>query len=93
MKKLFKFSCYLGSMGELDGLFIASQSQVDEIIGKEIYFGEVLGKHSDISVEIEKNDIEEISDDQDLIIQLFRLFESTTLCGHNPISYYEIFDD
>jgi hypothetical protein len=89
MRKLFRYFSDFGRMSNLEGLFIATQAQVNEIIGKEIYFGEVLGKHSEVITVIEENEIEEISDDQDLINQLEKLFNSTTLCGCNPLDYYE----
>lgn len=88
-RKLFGFSADCGRMGILDGLFIATQEQVDEIIGKDVYFGEVLGKHSDIEITMNEDDFAEITDDQDLINQLEKLFKSTTLCGYNPLNYYE----
>ena len=90
MRKLFKYSSDFGRMGKLEGLFIASQSQVDEVIGKEIYFGEVLGKHSEIETIIEPDEIEVFSDDQDTIDYLEEIFPSTTLCGYNPLDYYEL---
>jgi hypothetical protein len=85
MRKLFKFYFNCGRMGKLDGLFIAYQEEIDELIGKNVYFGEVLGKHSEITGIIEKEEIKEISNDQELINKLEELFGSDTLCGINPL--------
>ena len=38
-----------GRMGELQGLFVAEELDVQDLIGKEVYFDEVLGKHSEIN--------------------------------------------
>ena len=48
MNKLYKFHWDCGRMGNLDGVFIAEPKEIEALIGKEIHFGEVLGKHSDI---------------------------------------------
>ena len=90
MKKLFKFSSSYGRMGEVESLFIAEQEEVDKIIGREVYFGEILGKHSEVVLDIEESDFEIKSEDQKFIEQLLFVFEgSHTLSGHNPIEYYE----
>lgn len=87
MKKLFKFHADCGRMGELDGLFLAYQAEVDNAIGKTVSFGEVLGKHSDISVNIECGLIDLISDDPHTISTLSELFPNDNICGHNPLDY------
>lgn len=76
-------------MGFIDGLFIADESKVEEAIGKEIYFGEVLGKHSDIYGTLEKEDIEVIDIGEDTVVQIFEAFGGSTLSGYNPLEYYE----
>lgn len=48
MKKLYSFELDWGRMGSLEGLFIAEEKDVKDIIGKNVQFGEVLGKHSDV---------------------------------------------
>lgn len=86
--KLYKFYWDCGRMGYLDGLFVATQEEVDEAIGKEIYFGEVLGKHSDIYGILDEEDIEEISIGEDTISKIIEVTGST-LSGYNPIEYYQ----
>tara|TARA_Y100000310_G_scaffold321360_1_gene378878 strand:+ start:3846 stop:4022 length:177 start_codon:yes stop_codon:yes gene_type:complete len=58
MKKLYGFYADFGRMGNLDGIFIAESDDLDAIMGKDIYFGEILGKHSDIILTLEKSCIE-----------------------------------
>lgn len=89
-KAVYKFFLDCGRMGFLDGVFVAIKSDVDKIIGKTIYFGEVLGKHSDIVYGITKDDIELVTDDPKVVM----LFEEHDLSsGYNPLDYYEEMDD
>lgn len=87
MKKLYHFFWDCGRIGDLSGLFISTDEEVDKIQNKEIYFGEVLGKHSDVGGVIEKDDIQEMSDDQDLINKLESIFKRRTITGYNPFDY------
>jgi len=87
MKKLYSMYFDCGRMGSLEGLFVAEEVQLDNIIGCELYFGECLGKHSDISGELEKGDITIVSEDQDKINWLVDVVGSTTISGYNPFQY------
>ena len=62
---LYKFYWDCGRMGYLDGLFIAEESDLEEAYDKEVYFGEVLGIHSEIYGTLNRDDISLISDDSD----------------------------
>ena len=44
MKKLYEFYWDFGRMGEVTGMIIAEEEDVASAIGKQIYFGEILGK-------------------------------------------------
>lgn len=87
MKKLFEYYWEVGRMGRLEGLFIATQEEVDNAIGKHLSFGEVLGKHSDIEGELWKTEITVRSEDQDLIQKLEEIFEGRNISGYNPLDY------
>jgi len=89
MKKIYKFYWDCGRMGELEGLFIADSKDVKQIIGHEIYFGEVLGKHSEIYGELKKGDLTVKTDDQDFIAKFIVIFGEGTISGYNPFDYYE----
>lgn len=86
MLNLYSFYVDCGRMGSLDGLFIATQEEVDKAIGKYMYFGEVLGKHSNIEGELEASEVELISSDQEKVQWLFELLGSD-VSGFNPLSY------
>ena len=85
MKKLYKFfwDCYRG--GCVEGVFAEEEEEVAKIIGEEIYFGEILGKHSEVCGTIKKNDIKVLSEDQDFIEKFEQIVGST---GYNPVSYF-----
>lgn len=85
-KYLWNFEWDCGRQGYLEGLFIAPKSEVESIIGKEVYFGEVLGKHSEIFGEIEISDLKQIDASDDLIKELEDLF-GTDVSGYNPLNY------
>lgn len=89
MKKLYKFNWDCGRMGDVDGIFIADEKDVKKIIGKEIWFGEILGKHSDVGGIIEKDEITELTSDQKFINKCVEIFGSLSLSGYNPLDYIE----
>jgi hypothetical protein len=76
-------------MGMLEGLFVAEESDMDALMGKEIYFGEVLGKHSEIFGPLEERDITIKNDDEDFINKLVDVIGGESISGYNPFDYYE----
>lgn len=88
MKKLYSFNWECGRMGDLYGLFVADEKDVAEVVGKTIYFGEVLGKHSDVYGEVEECDFTVVTDDQTVINILVDAMSGTSLSGYNPLEYY-----
>lgn len=85
-KGLYKFNFDCGRMGELNGIFIADSKDVESVIGKEVYFGEVLGKHSDIYGTIDEGEIKLITDDPE-VVSLME--ENNISTGFNPLDYVE----
>ena len=86
MKKIYKFQADFGRMGVLDGVFVSTDENLQELYGKEIYFGEVLGKHSEVILTLDPKHIIEVTDDEKFI----ELFEQYNLeNGYNPFDYYE----
>lgn len=88
MKKLYSFYCDCGRSGGLSGLFIAEESEVQKILGKEVYFGEVLGKHSEVYGTVDIDDIKEVSSDTEKVEWLENLL-GPTVSGYNPLDYFE----
>ena len=88
MKKLFSFYVDCGRQGSLDGLFIATQEEVGKAVGQEMYFGEVLGKHSDVQGTLEAHEVVVVSEDQDKVQWLEGLL-SSSVSGFNPLDYIQ----
>jgi len=92
MKKLFKFDFYKGRGGKIDGLFIATQEEVDSVIGKEVGLGDALGKHSDVYGTVEMSAIENVEINNEAVEFLYEKYGST-ISGYNPIDYVEEYED
>ena len=85
MKAIYEFDIDYGRMGDLKGVFVADQDEVAEMLGRTVYLGEVLGKHSDVSVAITDETLTVKTDDQDFI----RKFEE--IMGKNYSSGTSLF--
>ncbi len=85
MKKLYRFEWYVGRMGTVRGIFAEEESVINKNIGKPVYFGEILGKHSEIFGNLEEKDLKVLTDDQDFIIKAeqYELIPH----GYNPLDY------
>ena len=94
MKKgVYKLEASYGRMGDLSGIFIATDSDVKKLISSKIkvYFGEVLGKHSEVYGAMDEGDIVLLTDSKDAV----KLVEKHGLSnGLNPFEYTSInFDE
>lgn len=87
MRKLYKLNVFFGGCGDIEGLFCNKESEVQAAIGKTVYLGEVLGRHSDVWFTLEEKHLKVISVDQDFINEIEYEFQSTNLCGYNPLNY------
>ncbi len=86
MRKIFRFYVDCGRNGEIEGVFTADQTEVDQIMGETIFLDEVLGKHSHVEVEI-TDEITVISDDEDFVSKFEEIMGSGSISGINPLSY------
>jgi ribosome modulation factor len=93
MYKLYKFEMDYGRHGSLEGLFISSEEYLNLLNDATIYFGEVLGKHSEVWIEEFKwqECCTVVSDDQDKIQWLIEIL-GYDLSGFNPENYYEYYE-
>jgi hypothetical protein len=85
VKKLYEFSWHL-NYAFVGGLFVADQKDVDNAIGKMLYFGEVEGKHSEIYGALEAEEISVISEDQEFVEKFEQLVGEF---GYNPLDHIE----
>lgn len=86
-KYLWKFGWGFG-YGEVGGLFVASEQEVADLIGKEVYFGAVLGKHSEVYGEIEEGDIKKVDLDPETVAKVSAVL-GDTWSGYSPLHYVE----
>jgi hypothetical protein len=85
-KRLWKFKWECSRDGDVEGLFIATKKDVDSMIGMEVYFGEILGKHSEIYGIIDEGDIIESYASDSTVKELEDIF-GLNICGYNPLDY------
>ncbi len=91
-KILVKFHQYYGRMGSLDGLFVTTKAKLERLYGKEVYFGEVLGKHSDICSEMDAS-LFRVLDLSPDVVEKLETECGSTISGMNPFDYYEESDE
>ena len=88
MENLYEFYWDCGRQGVVRGRFLATKEVLDKMIGKEVYFGEILGKHSDIYGTLEECDITLITDNQEFL-QKAKELKVNLESGYNPLDYIE----
>lgn len=86
MKAVYKLNFDCGRSGSLRGVFIEEKELVDALIESriEVYFGEVLGKHSEVCGPIEENEITLVSDSSE-VISIIEWHDLEN--GYNPFKY------
>jgi hypothetical protein len=87
MKGLYSFFWDCGRMGEVSGTFIADSEEVAKAIGKSVYFGEILGKHSEVFGTLDEGDIELKTDNQEFITMFESILGENWSTGYNPLDY------
>lgn len=95
-EKIYEFFVDCKRMGEIEGMFLSTEEEIKSIIGKTIHFGEILGKHSEIDVDMEEGHFKVVTDDQDFIDKAKKIFEiddGGTISGYNPFDYIEDEED
>ena len=85
-EKVYKWEWDCGRMGDLEGLFVATEAVVAAAIGKNAYFGEVLGKHSEVQGLLEENEFTLLSEDPAVIA----FVKEHGPFGWNPLNYVRI---
>lgn len=91
MKVIVRYYLDCGRMGDLSGLFVTSTEELEAAYGKMVYFGEVLGKHSDICVTFDASQISIVTADEKFIEQFESVIGTGTISGYNPFDY--IYDE
>ena len=87
MRKPYRFEQDYRRMGRLTATFVAEEASVASLMGKTVYFGEALGKHSEVWADIGEDNLRVLTDDQDFIARAVEYGLVPT--GHNPLDYFE----
>jgi hypothetical protein len=89
--KLYEWSWDQGRGYDAEGLFVASEEELKPMLGRDIYFGEICGKHSEVTLSFDMEDFTIKSDDQGFIEQLIAIVGggSRSISGYNPLEYFE----
>jgi len=90
---LAQFFWDCGRSGIVEGVFICTKQQITDAVGKEVYFGEILGKHSEVYGTLNDVDIEILSPDPKVIDILLGVFPDGEISGYNPLSYIQETDE
>ena len=86
MLKLYKFRWDAGRMGSVHSTFLADSDFVEKCMGQHIDFGEILGKHSEITGTLTAEDLEVLTDDQEFLAKFKQILGGFSV-GHNPLDY------
>lgn len=79
---IYEFNVDCGRMGDLEGIFVAKKKDIEWLLNfkYEVYFGEVLGKHSEVFFKIQPKHIKMVSDNPKEV-------KSCRASGFNPFNY------
>lgn len=86
-KILVSYNVDYGRQGNVTGMFVTTKDKLSEI--GTVHFGEILGKHSEVSIDFIPDYFKVKSEDQDFIDKLVEIIGSTTISGYNPLDYLE----
>ncbi len=90
MLGIYKMHWDAGRMGSLHSIFVAEDTAMQGLIGQELYFGECLGKHSEVYGTLEESEITLVTQDPSFVKQFVELDCST---GKNPFQYVRVYED
>lgn len=83
-RALWMFEWDVRRGGKVVGQFIATDEEVDTAIGSDVYFGDILGKHSEVRGTLDREDLRRVTDDEEFIKKCEEL---KLLVGYNPLKY------
>lgn len=89
MKVIVEMDVDYGRMGTLNGIFVCEKEALEKLYGKEVYFGEVLGKHSEVVIEVDAGCFNIRTDDQGFIAQFIEIMGDGTISGYSPFDYID----
>lgn len=88
-KYLWNFFWDCGRSGSVSGLFVATEKEVEEAINQHVYFGEILGKHSEVYGTIDEGDITKVKVSSEAVEEIATIL-GANWSGYNPLDYVEV---
>lgn len=85
---LWQFYWDYGRSGSVEGLFVATEDEVKRAIGKNVYLGEILGKHSEVYGTLEEGEITKVDLDSETVERVAKIL-GETWSGRNPLGYVD----
>ena len=82
----WKFHWDCGRSGKVESIFIATEEEVQDLIGQYVDFGEILGKHSEICGFVEENEVTKLDLDCETVQKVTAVL-GDTWSGRNPFEY------
>ena len=90
-KAVYSMAIDCGRMGYVEGTFISSEEEIEKASGKRVYFGEILGKHSEVYFD-DFDELEvSIETDDPAAVKIFEDYNLTS--GYNPLGYIDEEDE
>ncbi|MEC1625457.1 hypothetical protein P9E08_08700 [Bacillus mojavensis] len=86
-KYLWKFD-WGNDCAYVGGLFVATEDEVANLIGKTVDFGEVAGDYSEVFGVFEEDDIRKVDIDSETVANVSAVL-GDTWAGYNPLNYVE----
>lgn len=90
MKAVYKFYQDFRRQGDMQSIFLATPDEVEKAMGKRAYFGEALGKHSEVWCDLHEGNITLVSDSPD-VVKVITDHQLTS--GRNPLYYLQEEDE
>lgn len=84
-KKLYSFHYEVQRMGCLEGLFVASERDVADCMGRSFSYSDILGKHSEIYDDLSEEMLTVKSEDPEFIKKLVEIIGGELISGINPL--------
>lgn len=91
-KYLWRFFWDCRRSGSLDGLIVATEEEIKDLAGKRAYFGEVLGKHSEVYGNLNIEDFEKVDIDSESVTKVSKVL-GDNWSGFDPREYLEEDED
>lgn len=86
-RQLYKLKFDCGRQGVLEGLFFAKPEEVELAIGREVHFGEAMGRHSEIYGTLSDKEVELVDIGEDIAV--VRRHADVISSGYNPLDYVQ----